>query len=551
MMRLGTRASALARWQAERVQSRLEVPAELVLISTTGDEQQEIPLTETAGVGFFTKELEQALLTDQVDLAVHSLKDLPTRLAPGLALAAVPERAAVADVLLIHPEAADPEQPLGLAPGTVVGTSSNRRQFQLLALQRDLTFTVMRGNIPTRIAKVQAGNVGALVVAQAALDRLGEQIELGSLIRRDLTLQEMLPAPGQGALGIECRDNDTTTQGHLQSLHDPLLGMQVGTERELLHQLGGGCNAPLGALVIRLPDGSDQLEAVYFTPSGSHHIRTRVVGSEAAYLLRSALHDLSPLNDGLPADGPLSGLTVLNTRPRGRGQQLTRALLIAGASVWVQPAILTVTRKLDPEEQAAIASSGDYDLALFTSPAAVEHLCDAAGWGMHLAGPRPAVVVTMGQATTESVEEAGWKVAGHPRRGNTDSLLDFLDDRELLNPGCRVLYIRADEGRDDLPEALMEEGMEVDLVRPYRTLSVAHPPLPDAPKVDVITFSSPSTVESFLAVNPWRPGWTALAIGPTTRDTCEDRELQPIVMAEDPTPSGLVKALTKFMEYAR
>jgi len=217
----------------------------------------------------------------------------------------------------------------------------------------------------------------------------------------------------------------------------------------------------------------------------------------------------------------------------------------------VQPAILTVTRTLDANERQAIVGSGDYDLVIFTSPVAVEHLCDAMGWGMHLSGTRPAVVVTMGSATTEAVEEAGWKVLGHPRRGNTDSLLDYLDNKELLNPGCRVLYVRAEEGRDDLPEALEDEGMEVDLVRPYRTLASTHPPLPEQPAINVITFTSPSTVESFLAVNPWRPGWVALAIGPTTQEACEDKALAPIVVAEDPSPQGLVKALTKYLDYAR
>lgn len=551
MIRLGTRGSALAQWQASQVQSRLDTPADIVIIETTGDLQPDAPLHDAAGEGVFTKELEAALLDGRIDAAVHSLKDLPTALGEGLTLGAVPERAALNDVLLIHPAHHDPEQPLGCAPGTIVGTSSLRRSAQLRLSQPGLECAPVRGNIPTRITKVQRGDVGALLVARAALDRLGDQLDLGALIVRELTLAEMLPAAGQGALAVECRADDQSTLDALAPIHDRAVAVRTEVERALLHELGGGCNAPLGIAVQPDPAAGLVLEAVFFTPAGSHHVRTRVVGPDPAALVRGALHDLSPLNDGLPPTGPLTGLTVLNTRPRGRGQQLTRALLIAGASVWVQPAILTVTEPLDAESQQRIRQAADYDLVLVTSPAAVEHLADGMGWGAYLAGPVPPAVVTMGAATTEAVVEAGWKVRGHPRRGNTDSLLDFLEDRDLLLPGFRVLYLRAKEGRDELPELLREEGLEVDLVCPYRTLPVSNPPLPPQPAVQVITFSSPSTVQSFLDTNPWRAGWIALAIGPTTRDACEDQGLTPIVMAEDPTPAGLVKALTKHMEYAR
>ncbi|HYE76850.1 MAG TPA: uroporphyrinogen-III synthase, partial [bacterium] len=322
-------------------------------------------------------------------------------------------------------------------------------------------------------------------------------------------------------------------------------------ERDLLSALGGGCNAPLGAYATSDPLGGLALHAICFTPDARRHVRTRVVGPDPAFLLRAAIHDLTPLTEALPASGPLDGLVVLNTRPRGRGQQLTRALLMAGASVWVQPAIQTVTRQLSSLEIGWVRTARDYDMAIITSPAAVEHLCDAMGWDGRLGVPAPAVVVTMGQGTSESVEEAGWKVYGSPRRGHSDALLDFLDQEELINPGCRVLYLRAEEGRDQVPETLREEGLEVDLVLPYRTLPAAHPPLPAQPRVDVITFTSPSGVDSFLEINDWRGGWAALAIGPTTADACADAGIEPVIAADDPTPAGLVKALTGYVRAAR
>ncbi|MEO7994644.1 MAG: hydroxymethylbilane synthase, partial [bacterium] len=533
MTRIGTRGSALARWQATNVQQRLGGDSSLVVISTTGDQQTEVPLTEAGGIGVFTKELETALLANEIDIAVHSLKDLPTVIASGLTIGAIPERAPVTDVLLIHPDAYDPTMPLDVKAGTRIGTSSNRRAFQLQVLQPEISIAVIRGNIPTRVDKVKSGEYGAAVIAKAALDRLADELKLSevSLYIRELTLGEMLPAPGQGALAIECRAGDEDTLAKLAPIDDAVIATQVRVERDLLHALGGGCNAPLGALVIPDAMGGLALEAIYFTADASRHVRTRVVGPDPEFLVRSAVHDLTPLNEALPVPGPLAGLTVLNTRPRGRGQQFTRALLMAGASVWVQPAILTVTRPISTREVAWIKASRDYDLAIFTSPAAAEHLCDAMSWGARFGSGRPASVVTLGAATTETVEEAGWKVDGAPRRGNTDSLLDYLEEHELMNPGCRVLYFRAEEGRDEAPAALEESGMEVDLVLPYRTLPAHHPALPEQPNLHVITFTSPSGVASFLDSNEWRPTWIALAIGPTTADACADQGIEPIIKA--------------------
>lgn len=241
-MKIGTRGSRLARWQAEWVQGRLAehgVQAELVVIKTRGDAEVDRPLHELEGKGFFTKEIEDALLDRRIDVAVHSLKDLPTSLPQGLALAAIPTR---------H----DPREALvngtsiqTLAPGTRVGTSSLRRVAQVRFLRPDLQVVPLRGNVPTRVRKVEGREgLDAALVAMAGLERLGLGGK-GSLVDP----LDVMPAPGQGALGIEIRADDKATRKALQPLHDPIGAASVTAERALLAALGGGCQAPVAAWV--------------------------------------------------------------------------------------------------------------------------------------------------------------------------------------------------------------------------------------------------------------------------------------------------------------
>jgi len=247
ILKLGTRGSKLARWQADWVRERLAergVAAEIVVIKTRGDAEVDRPLHELEGKGFFTKEIEEALLERRIDVAVHSLKDLPTRLAPGLALAAVPERGDPRDVLVTR-------QPgvtslAGLPPAARVGTSSLRRVAQLRHLRPDVAVLPLRGNVPTRVRQVKEGGDGALdaaLLARAGLERLG----LAAMVAVTLDPLEIMPAPGQGALGLEVRADDRATRGALAPLEHAASARQVAAERSVLAALGGGCQAPVAA----------------------------------------------------------------------------------------------------------------------------------------------------------------------------------------------------------------------------------------------------------------------------------------------------------------
>ncbi len=240
-LRLGTRASLLAQWQATWVAARLReqgVSVELVNITTSGDQQQ-AATGPIAGTGVFTKEIQRELLAGRIDLAVHSLKDLPTEAVPGLVLAAVPERAAVADVLVSERFASLDALP----PGAVIGTGSLRRRAQLLHYRNDLEMRDIRGNVDTRLRKLRDGQFEAIILAQAGLERLG----FTKHVTQVLPLGVMLPAVGQGALGLETRENDAATRAALAVLDHTPTHAAVLAERAMLAALHGGCLAPIAA----------------------------------------------------------------------------------------------------------------------------------------------------------------------------------------------------------------------------------------------------------------------------------------------------------------
>jgi hydroxymethylbilane synthase len=250
-LRLGTRGSDLALWQARHVArligDRLGIGCSIEIIKTRGDRIQDVAFRKMEGKGFFTKELQDALLEGRVDLVVHSLKDLPTEEPEGLVVAAIPERADARDLLLarqgtLHTSHADP---LGLAEGAVLGTSSLRRAAQALAASPKTVVRALRGNVPTRVRKLRDGDYDAILLAAAGVRRLG--LELEDLDSVELAPEVMLPAPGQGALAIETRANDPASQP-LTTLHDHLVARCVEAERGLLELLGGGCHLPLGCL---------------------------------------------------------------------------------------------------------------------------------------------------------------------------------------------------------------------------------------------------------------------------------------------------------------
>jgi len=268
-LRIGSRGSELALWQARHVSARLSCPNEIIVIKTEGDRIQHLSLDKVEGKGFFTKEIEAALLAREVDIAVHSFKDLPVDTPPGLVVAAVPVRAPVRDLLVLRQSVASPSALWGLAPGARVGTSSLRRKAQILARRQDLVLVDVRGNVPTRLRKASLGDLDAVVLAEAGMERLGLVAGLGAqgLIAVPLPLTDSLPAAAQGALAIQIRADDARARAAVAPLHDEATASCVEAERRLLARFGGGCHLPLGAYCTR--EGAEwRLQARVVSPDG-------------------------------------------------------------------------------------------------------------------------------------------------------------------------------------------------------------------------------------------------------------------------------------------
>jgi hydroxymethylbilane synthase len=246
-----TRPSALARWQTQHVIQLLQaawpgLECDEHVIATTGDRIIDRPLPEIGGKGLFTSELENALLAGEVHAAVHSLKDLPVEDSAGIVVAAIPERESAFDVLI----STEGKTLSNLPEGARVGTCSLRRTAQVLALRPDLNIIPLRGNVDTRVRKVLDGEYDAIILAYAGVARLGLQAH----ITETLPLNVMLPAPGQGALAVQCRADDLETIQYLSAIHDPITSASVRAERAFLGALGGGCSLPVGAFAQKNND---------------------------------------------------------------------------------------------------------------------------------------------------------------------------------------------------------------------------------------------------------------------------------------------------------
>lgn len=276
VLRIATRKSALALWQAEFVKAQLQqhhpdLSIELLPLTSRGDQVLDIPLAKVGGKGLFVKELEVAMLEGRAELAVHSMKDVPMEFPGDLGLAVICEREDPRDALVSNNYASLEELPQGAR----VGTSSLRRQSQILAARPDLKVEFLRGNVQTRLARLDAGDFDAIILAAAGLIRL----ELEDRIRQRLPAELCLPSAGQGAVGIECRIGDTALMDRLKVLHHPQTAACVLAERAVVRRLEGGCQVPIAAYAEYRDDGQLWLRAMVGEPDGSNLIQQERVGS--------------------------------------------------------------------------------------------------------------------------------------------------------------------------------------------------------------------------------------------------------------------------------
>ena len=277
-LRIGSRGSQLALWQANHISALLRArghEVEIEIIHTTGDKITDVPLAQVGtkgglGKGIFTKEIEEVLAAGRVDLAVHSLKDLPTQLPPGFEIAAVTKREDPRDAFCSRLYSSIKNLPQGAR----VGTSRLRRQAQLKAIRPDLDIHPLRGNVDTRLRKLEQGEYDAIILASAGLKRLGKT----ELVKQIVPVEIMCPAAGQGALGIEIREGDSATRHNLAFINDTAAHAATTCERALLNSLGGGCQVPIGAFA-EVRNGKLHLEAIVADPDGSKLLRESCDGN--------------------------------------------------------------------------------------------------------------------------------------------------------------------------------------------------------------------------------------------------------------------------------
>lgn len=488
-------------------------PTELVVRTTQGDAIVDRPFKAMEGKGFFTKELEEALLAGEADLAVHSLKDLPTELPAGLALAATPEREDPADLLLVRRDRLDARFPLPVAPGARIGTTSTRRRAQWLARRPDTELWDLRGNVPTRVEKLRAGKYDAILLASAGLRRLGLDLAEFHAVRLDPAV--FVCAPGQGALGLETRDEDRW-RSTLAPFDDAAVREAVAAERGVLAALGGGCSQPVGAHGRR--QGARVVLHAVLGPEIEGSAPLRRARAESDRWETAVAEAVARLRDPRSAIEPwLRGRTVAVTQRAGRGEALARDLEERGARVLAMP-LVEVRPRIGDAEAAALRRLSSFDYVVITSRAAAEILVEAAG--REAAGQPGPRFVAMGSATAEPLSEAGIEAAivGEGAGGAALAAEVAADARARGVAAPRALFPSAREARPELQSSLEGAGFTVERVAIYETVPVPEASL--APfrgeRADFAVFFSPSAARAFAERRPIAVG-AAVAAGETTR----------------------------------
>ncbi len=560
-VRIGTRGSALALAQACLVAGMLaerQIPSELVVVRTQGDADQTTSLAVLGGQGVFTSALQEALLRHEIDIAVHSAKDLPTVEHPDLELVAFLSRQDPRDVLISKTGADFGSLPVGAR----IGTSSRRRIAQVMAVRPDLAIVDLRGNIDTRIRRATEGDLDAVVLAAAGLHRLGWH----DRITEYLALGQFVPAPGQAALALETRRDDPGMARHAADLDEPDVARCVRAERAFLRAIGAGCTTPVGAHVtvegdeIRLramvasPNLLDARWGLYDMAAEGSEDGAGRVAREMLGLVRGDRR-----SRGRPTLGGPTRPSVLVTRPGGAGIALGSALESVGASAVVEPMLL-IEPSRGPVAEAMIGhvQAGEIDWVVLTSANGIDGILanTASGTGLRdvLAPVRVAVV---GEATAARLRSLGVEPSLVARRADAASLAAELTDMGLI--GQTIWLPQGNLAGDDLASSLRSAGATVIATEVYRVDQPAglSPGVRAAllqGDIDVAVFASPSAVRHLVGL--LGPDWATLgdvrlvAIGPTTAAELRRLDLDVAAVAERPSDERLIEAVRGALEDA-
>jgi hydroxymethylbilane synthase len=517
---IGTRGSDLALWQANFVKDSLAnigVDAELKIIKTQGDSILNLRLDKLEGKGFFTKELEEHLLDGSIDLAVHSHKDLPTKHPDGLIIAAVSEREDPSDVILILKDCVDTTKKLSVKHNGTVGTSSNRRQSQLLAIRPDIEFENLRGNVPTRVQKLRDENYDAIIMAKAGLNRL--KLDLSEFYIEEIEpTAELVPAPSQGVLAIQIRETNTQLFDVLQQLNNKAVADEIAIERKVLNLFDGGCHMPLGCYCKK--------------EDGVYHVWTTKSKDQDEFPDR--LYLTSTFSDGL-AETIVSKFDIANrklpqkvfiTRELSEHSYLRKSLVKHQIEVEAKSLIRTVPtiHKLDSYIFKQV------DWIFFSSKNGIEYF-----FKLNPTLSKEIKFGVVGRGSEDALKQLG-KIVSFV--GESSDTTEVAEEFAAIANGRTIVFPSAKDSLKTIQQGLSTETKIIDLTI-YETIleeDVAQT------YANVLVFTSPSNVDAYFANNLLEPGQQVVAIGKSTGKKFDEIGVK-YILPSSPDEIGLAEVV--------
>lgn len=514
---IGSRGSELALWQANFIQKELKkvkIEAEIKIIKTRGDKQQEERFSEMQGQGFFTKEIEDALLGKEIDLAVHSYKDLPTTPVEGLTVGAVSYREDPSELLLINKEAVDEKRKLNLKKQAVLGTSATRRKVQVLAMRPDIEIKELRGNVPTRIKKLRDKMYDAIFVASAAIERLG--IDVSEFYSEKLSPHELVPAPAQGVLALQIRAGDKAMQDVVQKINHPEVEEVVSLERKIFNLFQGGCNLPLGVYCIKDRDDEDK---PYYKAWAAYAETDKVIPRYYHFETRMPESWPQKVADKIKAKNHAS---VFITRDIREDDFFSRVLKANG----YQPS----GRAFIEFKSIPTGRFRATEWIFFSSKHAVKYFFEQ----------KPDIgtskIGVIGKSTATTVREYGKRAdfIGY----STDTRMTGKQFASLVKSGT-VLFPQAKDSLRTVQQQFVNKHQVIDLPV-YETINK---PVEGIPDTDILLFTSPSNVEAFLEKKHVQKGQKIIAMGDATANTLKKAGILSVYLVPSFDEMGLLQAI--------
>jgi hydroxymethylbilane synthase len=518
---IGTRGSELALWQANFVKDRLAeigVNSELKIIKTQGDKILNLSFDKLEGKGFFTKELEEELLSGTIDLAVHSHKDLPTTNPEGLIIAAVSEREDPAELLVILKDCVDLQQKLSVKFGGLVGTSSNRRKSQLLSVRPDFEIEDLRGNVQTRLQKLRDENYDAIILAKAGVIRLGYDLSEEFHVE-ELEPTELIPAPAQGVLAIQIRESDKALFEMLQPLNNLVVAEQIGVERKVLNMFEGGCQLPLGCYcrkdgslfqvwTAKASDGTDFPDRLFMQSKSTKGLAEKIVAK------------FDP-DRKFPSN-------VFISRELSESSYLRKAL--SKHQIEIEDRSLIKTFPSIHHLDSFILR--DIDWVFFSSKNAIEHF-----FKLEPLLPKKVKFGVLGRGSEDALRLHGKVADFNGEEEGIDTKDIALEFAKLAN-GSKVLFPSAKGSLKTIQKALSDDTKIVELTV-YETVSEEDVAQSYA---EVLIFTSPSNVDSYFAENLLEPDQQVICIGKTTGQKFDEMGVK-YTLPFSPDEMGLAEAV--------